>query len=106
MHDTGLHLVAATGTHNGGFTVDVEVEFTFEDQIGLIPGVGVRRLADITRGRELSDAVFAVGLLGREAQGDRITEDVSDLWLLLAQTEHGRTKNNCTFADLDPQLRY
>ena len=49
--------------------------------------MGMGRLTDSARGRELSNAVFPIGLLSGEAQGDGITKNVADLGLLLKQTK-------------------
>ena len=53
--------------------------------------MGVGRLTDTTRGRELSNALLPIGLLSSEAQGDGITKNVADLGLLLKQAEHGNS---------------
>ena len=55
--------------------------------------MGMGRLTDSARGRELSNAVLPIGLLSGEAQGDGITKNVADLGLLLKQTKHGISLN-------------
>ena len=82
MYDTSFDLVAATSTDHRGLAVNVEIQFTFKDEVGLIPGMGVRRLANATRGGEFGDAVLPVGLFSSKAQGDGVPQDVANLWLV------------------------
>ena len=87
MDYSSLDLVTATSGHNSGLAVNVEIQFTFKDEVGLIPGMGMRRLANATRGGEFSDAVLPVGLFSRKAQGDGVPQDVANLWLV-ERTKH------------------
>ena len=89
MDHTGFDLIATACSHNGWLAIDVEVQLSFQHQIGFVPGMGMGRLTDSTRGRELSNAVLPIGLLSGEAQGDGITKNVADLGLLLKQAENG-----------------
>ena len=93
MDHTGFDLIATVYAHNGWLAIDVEVQLSFQHQIGFVPGMGVGRLTDSARGRELSNAVLPIGLLSGEAQGDGITKNVADLGLLLKQTKHGGSTN-------------
>ena len=56
MDYTGFDLTATTCSHNGWLAIDVEVQLSFQHQIGFVPGMGMGRLTDSTRGRELSNA--------------------------------------------------
>ena len=62
--------------------------------------MGVGRLTDTTRSRELSNALHSIGLLSGESQGDRITKNVADLRPFLKQAKHGgNPKNNGSLAE-------
>ena len=62
----------------------------FLHQISFFPGMGVGRLTNSARGRELIKAVLSIGLLSSEAQGDGI---IKNLRLLLKQTKDGSSTN-------------
>ena len=100
MDHTGFDLIATACSDDGLLAIDVEVQLPCQHQIGFVPGMGMRGLTDSTRGRELSNAVFPIGLLSGEPQGDGITKNVADLGLLLKQTKHGISTNASSASQL------
>ena len=96
VNDTSLDLIATTRSHNGGFTIDVEVELPLQHEIGLIPGVGVRGLANTAGCCEFGNAVFSVGLLSGEPQCDGVSQHIAHFWFLVQRAGHvGRNKAFC-----------
>ena len=96
VNDTSLDLIATTHSHNGGLTIDVEVELPLQHEISLIPGVGVRGLANTAGCCEFGNAVFSVGLLSGEPQCDGVSQHIAHFWFLVQRAGHvGRNKAFC-----------